>query len=80
MAVSYKEQDGRATPIEAVLRAILAVLVEERDARLKASDAKDVTKIELLLANAGMDKDEIAAVTGKTPDAVRKVIERRKVK
>jgi hypothetical protein len=76
MPVAGAAQDGLTSPSEAVLRGILALLVEEREARLKVSETKDARKIELLLADAGMPTNEIAAVTGKKPDAVRMAIKR----
>ena len=72
--------DGSTTPGEAMGRAILALLVEEREERLKAAGAKDATKIAILLANAGLSNDDIAAITGKKPHAVRMAISRAKAK
>jgi DNA-directed RNA polymerase specialized sigma24 family protein len=57
---------------------ILALLIEEREERL-AGD-REATKIEVLLARIGFSNEDIATVTGKKPDAVRKVIERAKTK
>jgi hypothetical protein len=53
---------------------ILALLIEEREERLAGN--KEATKIEVLLARIGFSNEDIAAVTGKKADAVRKVIER----
>jgi DNA-directed RNA polymerase specialized sigma24 family protein len=53
---------------------VLALLIEEREERL-AGD-REAPKIEVLLARIGFSNEDIAAVTGKKPDAVRKVIER----
>ena len=80
MAVSGTGQNGNRSASEAAVRAILALLVEEREARLKERETKDATKIELVLSNAGLPVDEIVAVTGKKPDAVRKAIQRGKAK
>lgn len=59
---------------EAATTAILALLVDARDAWTK--DDKDVKKIEILLADAGLSIGDITALTGKKTDAVRKVIQR----
>lgn len=56
------------------LAGILALLIEERQERV-AGD-KNATKIEVLLAGAGLSNEDIAAVANKSPDAVRKTIER----
>lgn len=53
---------------------ILALLVDAREARVK--DDKDATKTEVLLDNAGLSLDDIAAVTGKKYDAIRVSLQR----
>lgn len=53
----------------AALAGILALLVDDREARIK--DDRDATKTEVLLDNAGLSLDDIAAVMGKKYDAVR---------
>jgi len=71
--------DGRGVDrheIEAskAMAGILALLIEEREARL-AGD-REAAKIEVLLARIGFSNEDIAAVTGKQPNAVRMVISR----
>lgn len=61
-------------PSESALAGILALLVEEREARVE--DDRSARKIEPLLADAGLSIEDIVAVTGKKPDAVRKSIQR----
>jgi hypothetical protein len=61
-------------PAEAALAGILALLVEEREGRVE--DDRSVRKIEPLLADAGLSIEDIVAVTGKNPGAVRKSIQR----
>jgi hypothetical protein len=53
---------------------ILALLVDAREARVK--DDKDAIKTEVLLDNAGLSLDEIAAVMGKKYDAIRVSLQR----
>jgi hypothetical protein len=73
------------TPLErhlpsagAAAAGILALLVEAREARVK--DDKNAAKTEVLLRKAGLSLEDIAAVTGKTYDAVRVSLQRSKVK
>jgi hypothetical protein len=61
---------------QAALRGVLALLVDERERRIQGE--KGTTKTELLLDRAGVPIDQIAAVMGKKPDAVRKAISRGK--
>lgn len=65
-------QDG--VPLEAAMAGILALLADERENRTK--DDKSAEKTEVLLANAGVPIDGIAAAVGKKRDAVRKTISR----
>jgi hypothetical protein len=53
---------------------VLALLVDEREQRVK--DDKSATKTELLLANAGLSNEDIAAVTGKNANAIRVAVRR----
>jgi hypothetical protein len=53
---------------------ILALLVDAREGRIK--DDKDATKTEVLLDNAGLSLDDIAAVMGKKYDAIRVSLQR----
>jgi DNA-directed RNA polymerase specialized sigma24 family protein len=62
----------------AALAGILALLVDDREARIK--DDKDATKTEVLLDGAGLSLDDIAAVTGKKYDAVRVSLQRNRRK
>lgn len=61
-------------PAESALAGLLALLVEEREGRVE--DDRSVRKVEPLLADAGLSIEDIVAVTGKKPDAVRKSIQR----
>lgn len=56
-----------------VLRAILAVLVDERESR--TPDAGQI-RSELVLADVGIDYRDIASLLGKKPDAVRMLLSR----
>lgn len=53
---------------------ILALLVDAREARIK--DDKGATKTEVLLGNAGLSLEDIAAVMGKSYDAIRVSLQR----
>jgi DNA-directed RNA polymerase specialized sigma24 family protein len=57
-----------------VLKAILIVLLDEREA--KASERPGQVRSELMLADAGMSYQVIAKLLGKNPDAVRMTIAR----
>lgn len=57
-----------------LLKAILAVLVDERDTR--SSERPDQVRTEILLANAGLGHQVIAQLLGKNPDAVRMLLAR----
>jgi DNA-directed RNA polymerase specialized sigma24 family protein len=61
-------------PLDAAMAGVLALLVDAREARVRGD--KDATKVELLLSNVGLAVEDIAAATGKKPDAVRKAIQR----
>lgn len=56
------------------MAALLRLAVAEREERADPELAK--RKVELLLAEAGLSYAKIATVTGKNPDAVRKLIGR----
>jgi hypothetical protein len=71
-----KEKHQRTTGAAAV--GILALLVEAREARIK--DDKQATKTEVLLDNAGLSLDDIAAVMDKKYDAIRVSIQRSRSK
>jgi len=64
----------RSLTLEAALCGVLALLIDEREARTK--DDRQSTRTEVLLADAGLSIDQIATVMGKSYDAVRKAIYR----
>jgi hypothetical protein len=64
---------GEPMRLEAALSGILAMLVAEREERPRDMKAG---KTEVILASSGLSNDEIAMVTGKSADAIRKTIER----
>lgn len=53
---------------------ILALLVDAREEQIK--DDRQATKTEVLLDNAGLSLDDIAAVMGKKYDAIRVSLQR----
>ena len=78
MASNGRGLDGHEIDVSKAMAGILALLIEEREERL--IDDKEAAKIEVLLANVGLSNDDIAVVTGKKRDAVRKTIERARAK
>lgn len=58
--------------LEAALGGVLALMVAEREAAAQPG----ATKTEVLLSGAGLTHEEIASVTGKNPEAIRKAVER----
>jgi DNA-directed RNA polymerase specialized sigma24 family protein len=60
--------------IAALLEALIALLVDERESRVRTEP--DAAKSELLLADAGLPTPTIARLVRKQPDAVRKTISR----
>ena len=58
-----------------LLRAILALLVDERERAIAVSELP-AEKTEVILARAGLTPADIAGLQGKKPDAVRKSIQR----
>jgi DNA-directed RNA polymerase specialized sigma24 family protein len=60
--------------LRALLTALVALMVDEREARILSEPAP--TKTELLLARAGLSTQAIARVLGKHADAVRKTLSR----
>jgi hypothetical protein len=76
MAVTGKPQDGSKISPESAMAGILALLIDEREERMRSD--KDGVRTELLLARAGLSIEEIATVTGKKYDAVRMAIRRGK--
>lgn len=71
-----KIQERSPISLESAMIGVLALLIDEREERTR--DRKDVAKTEVLLANAGLSIDEIAAATGKKYDTVRMAISRGK--
>lgn len=74
MAPNQAKKKQQQIAVESSMAGVLALLVEEREERTKES--KSAQKIEVLLSTAGMSVDDIAAVTGKKQDTVRKAIQR----
>lgn len=69
-----KSQERHQLTTGAAAAGILALLVDAREVRIK--DEKDATKTEVLLDNAGLSLDDIAAVMGKKYDAIRVSLQR----
>ena len=61
------------TTVERLLTAQLAILIADREERLKKADPQ---KTELILHSAGLKVTEIATLLGRKADTVRKVIKR----
>jgi DNA-directed RNA polymerase specialized sigma24 family protein len=72
MSTSKTEQE--AVGLEGVMRAVLALLADERESRI-ATD-KDARKTEVLLSEAGFSIGEIATLLGKNYDTVRMTLRR----
>lgn len=60
--------------LETAMIALLRMTVAEREERAEPELAQ--RKIELLLNECGLDPNQIAALTGKKPNAVRMAIKR----
>jgi DNA-directed RNA polymerase specialized sigma24 family protein len=73
-----KEAETHRISTESALAGILALLADEREARVK--DEETAVKTEILLSDAGLSFKDIAAVTGKKADTVRVSIYRGKGK
>jgi DNA-directed RNA polymerase specialized sigma24 family protein len=69
-----KPKDKHQPTTGASAAGILALLVDAREARIK--DDKDATKTEVLLDNAGLSLEDIAAVMGRKYDAIRVSLQR----
>lgn len=74
MAPAQAKKAQHHVTADAALAGLLALLIDERDERVRES--KTARKTEVVLATAGMSIDDIAAVTGKKRDAVRMAIQR----
>jgi hypothetical protein len=62
------------SPTDPALLALLALIAADRDSQ--GPDSKLPT--EIILSRAGLGNADIAVVVGKSPDAVRKMVERAK--
>ncbi len=78
MAVNRRSKERHQLTTGAAAAGILTLLVDARETRTK--DDKLATKTEVLLDNAGLSLDDIAAVMGKTYDAIRVSIQRSRAK
>jgi len=78
MAVDRRSKERHQLTTGAAAAGILALLVDARETRIK--DDKLATKTEVLLDNAGLSLDDIAAVMGKKYDAIRVSIQRSRAK
>lgn len=76
MASTRQHQAQHTIAGDSAMAGVLALLVDERERRVK--DDKAATKTEVLLSLAGLSVDEIVAVTGKTTGAVQKTLQRAK--
>lgn len=78
MSVDRRAKERRNIASGASLAGILALLVDARETRVK--DDKDAVKTEVLLSDAGLTIEDIAALMGKRYDAVRVSLTRNKRK
>lgn len=78
MVVDRRSKERHQLTTGAAAAGILALLVDARETRIK--DDKLATKTEVLLDNAGLSLDDIAAVMGKKYDAIRVSIQRSRPK
>lgn len=78
MAADRRSKERHQLTTGAAAAGILALLVDAREMRIK--DEKLATKTEVLLDNAGLSLDDIAAVMGKTYDAIRVSLQRSRAK
>jgi hypothetical protein len=77
MSEEVRAQPGSAdVSTNDLLKAILAVLLDEREA--KAAERPGQSRPEILLAGVGMGHQVIAQLLGKNPDAVRMMLARAK--
>lgn len=74
MASNRQGRDEHRVPTDAAMAGVLALLIDEREERTKGD--KEAAKTEVLLANAGLSVDDIAAASGKNPGAIRKAVQR----
>ena len=78
MTVDRKSKERHQVISGASLAGILALLVDEREARIE--DDKEAAKTEVLLWSAGLSIEDIAAVMGKKYDAIRVSLQRSRSK
>jgi DNA-directed RNA polymerase specialized sigma24 family protein len=71
-------ENGSDSTLEAAMRGVLALMVDEREARV--GNDRSARKTELLLADAGLSIGEIASLLDKKYDAVAKTISRGRAK
>ena len=76
MAVERADRQG--TSLDMVMRGILVLLVDEREARI-ATDG-GARKTEVLLAEAGFSIGEIASLLGKNYETVKTTLRRARAK
>lgn len=69
MATDRRSTERHQITSGASLAGVFALLVDDREARVK--DDKDAVKTEVVLSNAGLSIEDIAAVMGKKYDAIR---------
>lgn len=74
MARSRTNREAHQLTTGAATSGILALMVDDRETRIK--DDKQAVKTEVLLESAGLSLDDIAAVMNKSYDAVRVSIQR----
>jgi antitoxin component HigA of HigAB toxin-antitoxin module len=76
MARPRSGRERHQPSLDASVAGVLALLVDARERW--TLDDKTATKTEVLLDNAGLSLDDIAAVTGKNYNAVRMTLARSK--
>ena len=78
MPPTKNEPEKRRSSSDAALAALLALAVDNREREI--ADQRDAVKTEVLLSRAGVPAEEIATLTGKSVDAVRKTLQRARTK
>lgn len=73
MARSESELDASAA-LQRVALGVLALLIADRDERIEGAPPR---RSDHVLADAGFNASEIAALTGRNPEAVRSSLRRR---
>jgi DNA-directed RNA polymerase specialized sigma24 family protein len=74
MPATRRSQERHQPTTGAAAAGILAMLVDARELRIK--EDRDAAKTEVLLHNAGLSLEDIAAVMGKNYDAIRVSLQR----